>query len=80
VSGRLSFGSLLTKQLCILVVRHLPIWLSVLRRPAHQFGGLKALQSSGIVSASLLLGALPKALNLEAQAFNQGGSACKVSQ
>jgi hypothetical protein len=79
-SSCLSFGSLLTKQLCILVDRHLLIWLSVLRRPAHQFDGLKGLESSGIVCVSSLSGALPKALKLGAQAFNNGSSACKVSQ
>jgi hypothetical protein len=64
----------------MLVLRHLSIWLSVLRRTTHQFGGLKAHQSSGIVSVSLLSGALPKALKLKAKVFNQGSSACQVSQ
>jgi hypothetical protein len=57
-----------------------PGWLPVLRQSAHHFDGLKGCQSSGIVSASLLSGALPKALKLGAQAFNIGSSACKVSQ
>ena len=53
----------------------LPGWLPVLRQSAHHFGGLKGCQSSGIVSASLLSGVLPKALKLGAQAFNHGSSA-----
>jgi hypothetical protein len=53
--------------------------LPVLRQSAHHFGGLKGFESSGIVSASLLSGVLPKALKLSALAFNIGSSACKVS-
>jgi hypothetical protein len=79
-SSCLSFGSLLAKQLCIVVIRHLSIWLPVLRQSAHHFGGLKGCESSGIVCVSLLSGALLKALNIDAQAFNQGSSACKVSK
>jgi hypothetical protein len=55
-------------------------WLPVLRQSAHHLYVLVGCESSGIVTASLLSGALPQALKIGAQAFNFGSSACKVSQ